>query len=79
MDKPSEREIGLIFNLGAAIVKIGSLRRFVERAEKLGWDKYDACIYCARHRSMGHTTDCILMEAKKALEPLVDYANTETP
>ena len=72
MEKPTEREIGLIFNLGAAMVKIGSLRKFVELSEKRGWNKFDACIYCARHRSRGHAFDCSLIEAKKALEPITD-------
>jgi hypothetical protein len=65
---PSPREIGLIYNLGAAMIKIGSLRRFVKLAEEQCADRHGACIYCARFLPLRHAQGCPLTVALEALE-----------
>ena len=57
----------LACHYGHALVVIGSLRRLAEISRAKGRDKYDACIYCARHKSMGHLDGCALVEAEKML------------
>jgi hypothetical protein len=53
-------------NLGL-LLAMGELKKLVEVSEARGWNKYDACIYCARHRSRGHLEDCALIRAKDAM------------
>lgn len=62
-----EKAQALANTYGHALIVIGTLRNFVKTAAAMGWDKFDGCIYCARHRSRGHLQSCPLMEAEKQL------------
>jgi hypothetical protein len=51
-----------------ALLRLGELASFVREVDKKGWDKYDACIFCSRHRPIGHSRNCPLPKAIKVIE-----------
>lgn len=52
---------------GSSLMTLSKMARFVLSADKKAWDRFNGCVFCARHKSMGHRNDCELVEAKRAL------------
>lgn len=50
---------------GTALIAIADFGTFVDASEKVMSDKYEACLYCARHNTVGHAEGCALLKAKK--------------
>lgn len=53
---------------GHAMIVMADFRFFVGVTNQKGWDRFDACIYCARKRHTGHLDGCALNRARKTLE-----------
>ena len=47
----------------SALITIGALNKFVASSLEKAWDRHGACIFCCRHKSIGHSDICEMARA----------------